>query len=155
MTQSLVAISRPLAPRMVSPRFGKSEATTHKSSQNYGFELFLVKTVYAIHEHDLRPSVNEKEYEAKVGKAIEKLHVPGLLHAYHLKGFKGERQGKYAVLWIVASEESIIDNFGTPENPKWPKDWLHYENDVLAPFLDRHPDRINFSDYHLVSTITY
>jgi 4-alpha-glucanotransferase len=114
-----------------------------------------MKTVYALHEHDLLPSANKRDYEAKVGEAIKKLRVDGLLNAYHLKGFKGERQGKYAVLWIFASEEAIVQNFGTPENPKWPEEWLHYENEVLAPFIDRHPDKINFSDYHVVAAVEY
>lgn len=121
----------------------------------YDTSIMLMKTVYALHEHDLKPTVDEREYEATVGEAIRNLRVPGLLHAYHLKGFKGQRQGRYAVLWIFANEQAIIENFGTPEDPKWPKDWLHYENDILARFIDKHPDKIDFSDYHALAEITY
>lgn len=111
--------------------------------------------VIAFHEHELKPGVDAKIYEQKVSEAIKKLQVPGLLEVYHLKGFKGERSGKYAVLWTFESEEAIVKNFGTPDDPKWPKDWLYYENEVLAPFLDRHPDKINFTDHHVLFHISF
>jgi hypothetical protein len=113
------------------------------------------KKVYAIHEHNLRSSVDKSAYETQVGEAIKNLRVPGLLHAYHLKSFKGKREGFYAVLWIFESEDAIVQNFGTPENPKWPADWLHYENDVLAQFIDEHPDKIDFSDYEAITEADY
>ena len=114
-----------------------------------------MRPVYTFHEHELRSGIDHDDYEKKIGEAIKQLRVPGLLHAYHLKGFKGHRNGKYAILWIFESEEAIVRNFGTPQNPKWPKDWLHYENDVLAPFIDRHPDKIDFTDYHPVSDVSF
>ena len=119
------------------------------------FEDLPSSAVYAIHEHELRRGVDEREYERQVGEAIRNLRVPGLLHAIHLKGFKAQREGKYAVLWIFENQEAIVRNFGTSDNPKHPADWLHYENDVLAKFIDRKPDTINFTDYHAVSKISF
>lgn len=106
--------------------------------------------VYSIHEHELRPGVDVAQYEQDVAHALGNLHVPGLVNAQHLKGFKGTRTGKYAVLWIFESAEVIEQNFGTADNPKWPADWLHYENEVLAQYLDRHPDTVVFTDYEIV-----
>lgn len=111
--------------------------------------------VIAFHEHELKAGVEEKVYEQKVGEAVKKLQVPGLLGAYHLKGFKGERSRKYAVLWVFESEEVSVKNFGTPKTPKWPQDWLHYEKEGLAPFLDRHPDKINFTDHHILFRVKF
>ncbi len=113
------------------------------------------KKVYAIHEHNLRSSANKVAHETQIGEAIKNLRVPGLLRARHLKAFKGKRQGSYAVLWIFESEDAIVQNFGTPENPKWPADWLHYENGVLAQFIDEHPDKIDFSDYEAIMEADY
>lgn len=107
--------------------------------------------IYSLHEHELRPDVDLEQYEEEVAAAIAQIDIPGLLHAYHLKGFKGERDGRYGVLWIFDSEESIVENFGTPNNPKMPAVWKHYENDVLSKFLDRHPDTIDYTDYAIIS----
>lgn len=109
--------------------------------------------VYTVHEHNLRSSADRAAYETAIGQAIQELRIPGLLHAYHLKAFKGKRQGAYAVLWIYENRDAIIQNFGTPENPKWPEAWLHYENEVLAPFIDEHPDKIRFSAYEVISQV--
>ena len=107
--------------------------------------------VYSLHEHELRAGVDVAQYEREVAEAIAQIKIAGLLHAYHLKGFKGEREGRYGVLWVFASKEAIAENFGTLDNPKWPEAWLHYENDVLAKFLDRHPDTVDFTDYKIVA----
>jgi len=111
--------------------------------------------VYAIHEHELREGVDVGQYEKEVQQALSNLNIPGLLTTLHLKGFKGKRSNKYGVLWIFVDEKSLEDNFGTPENPKWPEDWLHYENDVLAKFLDRHPDKIDYTDYHVIKKFQF
>ena len=44
---------------------------------------------------------------------------------------------------------------GTLDDPKWPSDWLHYENNVLAKYLTCHPDKIHFTDYGLIKSVTY
>jgi nicotinamidase-related amidase len=103
--------------------------------------------VFSVHEHELKPDINIEKYEQEVGLALSQLRVPGLLHAYLIKGFKGKRKEGYGVLWVWENQQAIHENFGTPEHPKWPSDWLHYENEVLAKYLIRHPDKIDFTTY--------
>ena len=112
-------------------------------------------SVFSLHEHELKNNIDVMQYEKDVGAALEKINVPGLLQAYHLKGFKGGRNGSYAVLWILASKEDIEKNFGTLENRKWPESWLYYENEVLAKYLTCHPDEIHFTDYEPINEFKY
>jgi hypothetical protein len=111
--------------------------------------------IYAIHEHELKPDADEVAYERDVAAALAQMKVPGLLHAHHLKGVRGERSGKYAVLWVFANEAALVENFGPPDNRKWPADWLHYENVILARYLDRHPDTIDYTDYRPLQEYSY
>lgn len=110
-----------------------------------------MQSVFAIHEHELKPECDIEQYEKEVRAAVEEMNIPGLLGAHFLKGFKGERSGRYAVLWIFENEEAILNNFGTPDNPKWPDKWLIYENKILAKYLICHPDKIKFTDYKMIS----
>ena len=112
-------------------------------------------TVFSLHEHELKPGVDEAAYKREVAEAIDKLRVPGLKQAFHVQGFKGERDQRYGVLWIFESEESIVESFGTPDNPKLPDDWLHYENDILAKYLDRHPDTVDCTGYEILTQVDF
>ncbi len=109
--------------------------------------------IIAVHEHELKPEANIRLYEKEVAQVLESLAIPGLLKAYHLKGFKGERKNRYAIIWIFENKDVLVQNFGTPENRKLPKDWFYYENEVLAKYLDRHPDTIDFTDYAILKLI--
>lgn len=111
--------------------------------------------VISVHEHELRNDVDATEYEREVSEIIKKLKVPGLLHAHLLKGFKGKRRGSYAVIWVWKNKQVITENFGTLDNPKWPEDWLYYENEILAKYLTCHPDKINFTCYDIMSDVTF
>lgn len=111
--------------------------------------------VIAYHEHELKEDANEEEYLRRIGETIRQLRVPGLLKTYIVKGWKGAREGKFGVAWFFENEDAIVRNFGTRDNPKWPEDWLRYENEILAPFLDRHPDKIVFTDYIVLEEISY
>lgn len=111
--------------------------------------------IFAVHEHELRTGVSSDQYEQEVKEALQNFRVPGLLGAYHLKGIKGKRDQKYGVLWIFEDEQALINNFGTPGNPKCPKDWLYYENQVLSKFLDRDPDTIDYTDYHVLNDFQF
>ena len=111
--------------------------------------------IFSLHEHELKPDVDEEAYKRDVAEAINRLRVPGLLKAYHVQGFKGVRDQGYGVLWVFEKEETIVENFGTPENPKWPKDWLYYENEILTKYLDRHPDTVNFTDYAILTGVEF
>lgn len=111
--------------------------------------------IYAIHEHELKPDADAAAYERDVADALTRMKVSGLLHAHHLKGVRGERSGKYAVLWVFANEAALEANFGTPDNRQWPADWLHYETVILARYLDRHPDTIDYTDYRPLQEFSY
>ncbi len=111
--------------------------------------------VFSIHEHELKPDVDTILYEQEVTEAIKNLKVKGLLAAHLLKGFKGSRKDKYTILWIWESEKVIEENFGTLDNPRWPEDWLYYENEILAKYLTCHPDKINFTCHNCISKVSF
>lgn len=111
--------------------------------------------IYAIHEHELKAGVDVTQYERDVATAIAQMNIPGLLAAHHLHGWRGVRADRYAVLWIFESEAAILENFGTPDQQRWPPAWEHYENGVLAPYLDRHPDTIAYTDYRQVKSFDF
>jgi hypothetical protein len=111
--------------------------------------------ICAIHEHELRPEVDVASYEREVGAAIAQMRISGLRQAFHLKGWRGARTGRYAVLWIFASKEALEENFGTAEERRWPPDWADYENTILTRYLDRHPDTILYTDYSLVEAFHF
>ncbi len=111
--------------------------------------------IYAIHEHELKTGTDIAQYERDVAAALARMKVPGLLHALHLKGIGGERSGRYGVLWVFENEDALAQNFGGPNERKWPPDWLHYENVVLAPYLDRHPDTITYTDYRSLLAVDF
>lgn len=111
--------------------------------------------IYCVHEHELKPGIDVAQYERDVADALTQLKIPGLLHAYHLKGIGGERAGCYGVLWVFANAEALAHNFGGPREQTWPAQWLHYEDVVLAPYLDRHADKIDFTDYEPLHAVSY
>jgi hypothetical protein len=65
-----------------------------------------------------------------------------------LKEYKGERKGKYSVLWILKSQKALEELFGTEDEPKrGPANFVNYEDNILSKFLDRPADKIVFTDY--------
>ncbi len=111
--------------------------------------------IYAIHEHELRSGVDIARYESDVAAALQQMKVPGLLQVVHLKGFHGKRVDSYAVVWIFENAEALTLNFGAPEQRKFPADWFYYETVVLAPYLDRDPDTIDYTDYTIVKEFNF
>jgi hypothetical protein len=77
--------------------------------------------------------------------------MPGLKSRHLLKGYKGERKGKYSVIWIFESQQALEELFGTEEDkPKrGPANFVRFEDDILSKFLDR-PAKIynRFTDYY-------
>src|ERR1700722_16186193 len=69
--------------------------------------------IFALHEHELRQDTDTDPYEKEVTACLQNMKIEGLLHVWLLKGFKGDRKTKYAVLWLFKDEQSIHDNFGT------------------------------------------
>lgn len=111
--------------------------------------------IICFHEHELKSNADTFRYETEVSATLSRLNINGLIQAYLLKGLKGERSCAYAVLWFFSNIEAIENNFGTLDNPKWPDDWLYYENEILAKYLTVHPDKIHFTDYGIVQHFNY
>ncbi len=109
--------------------------------------------IFGIHEYMLKPGVNENEFERAIQKAEERglFKLPGLVDHYFLKGLKGRRRGCYVAIWVFESRKAWEGLWGTPDHPitkpDYPRQWKVWEDQVLAPFLDRDPDTITFTDY--------
>lgn len=109
--------------------------------------------IFGIHEYVLKPAVDESEFEQALRRAEQRglLKLPGLVNHYFLKGLKGHRRSCYAAIWVFESREAWERLWGTPERPlskrDYPGNWKIWEDEVLAPFLDRDPDGIVFTDY--------
>ncbi len=68
--------------------------------------------------------------------------LPGLMEHHFLKGIKGAQGGQYVAVWgtpgsrlIIRAQSRIIR--------RAPQQW----EQLLAPFLDQEPDRIEFTAY--------
>ncbi len=111
------------------------------------------RKIFAIHEYVLKPGVVEHEFERAIRAAEEGglLQLPGLLDHYFMKGLKGDRKGYYAAIWVFESRGAWESLWGTPDHPvgkeDFPANWKVWEDQVLAPFLDRDPNTITFTDY--------
>jgi len=109
--------------------------------------------IVSIHEYDLKPGVNVGHFEQAIRDAEARglLQLPGLVAHHFVKGAKGVRRGAYAALWIYESREAWEHLWGTPEHPRpsqeYPDSWRVWEEEVLAPFLGDHPDRIRLTAY--------
>ena len=110
-------------------------------------------TIISIHEYDFRPDVDPEAFEAAWQQAVKRglFRLPGLLEYHLVRGVKGRRRGKYAAIWIYESREAWEKLWGTPEQPlppqNYPESWRIWEAEILAPFLDRDPDRITYTTY--------
>lgn len=110
----------------------------------------MVMRVFALHEYELRNGMDPAEFESVLKDAITSrdLDLPGLESRHFLKGYKSERQGKYAVLWIFESQKALEDLFGTEEAAEdGPENFVNFEKNVLATYLDRPPHMIVYTDY--------
>ena len=110
----------------------------------------------SIHEYEIKPGVNYKDFENAVKEADEKglFKLPGLKEYHFVKGIRGRRKDKYAAIWIYESKEAWEELWGPADNPKnkeeYPANWRKWEDEVLAPFLRREPDKITFTSYQKV-----
>lgn len=112
--------------------------------------------VISIHEYELKPGVSGETFERAVRDADRRglFELPGLVGHHFLRGLKGARHGAYTAIWIFESREAWDRIWGTVEAPvhaaDYPEKWKTWENDVLAPLLDRDPDTIRFTSYEEV-----
>jgi hypothetical protein len=109
--------------------------------------------IISIHEYVLKPDADPLLFEKAVREASEKglLSLPGLSKHFLVKGIRGSRQGCYAAVWIYESREKWEKLWGplaaSWEKSRYPEMWKVWEDEVLAPFLDREPDKISFTAY--------
>ena len=109
-----------------------------------------MKRIFAIHEYELMNDVVPQEFELVMKNTLmsAELDMPGLESRHLLKGYKAERKGKYAVLWIFKSQQALEELFGTEHQPKrGPSNFVNYDDKVLSKFLRRPADKILFTDY--------
>ena len=109
--------------------------------------------IISIHEYELKPGVDCRQFEKAVRDAEARglLQLPGLVAHHFVKGMKGARQGAYAALWIYESREAWEHVWGSPAQPRraedYPNTWKVWEEELLAPLLKQHPDAIRFTAY--------
>jgi hypothetical protein len=85
--------------------------------------------VFGLHEIELRPEVTPAEYEQFFIKEIAHLPMFPGWRAYLLKGDRGERAGKYLVMYEVESVEARDSYFPAPAE----------QSEKVQQFLEQHP----------------
>lgn len=109
--------------------------------------------IISIHEYDLKPGSDAQQFEQAlhIAEARGLLRLPGLIAHHFVKGLTGIRRGAYAAIWVYESQEAWERLWGTPEQPRkpqaYPENWRIWEQEILAPFLEQHPDAIKFTAY--------
>src|SRR5262245_9642850 len=116
--------------------------------------------IISVHEYDLKAGVEPEQFERalRTAEARGLLQLPGLLAHHFVKGTKGVRNGAYAAVWIYESREAWERLWGSPEHTQRPEDhpdtWKVWEEELLAPFLEQHPDAIRFTAYEELGGVT-
>lgn len=109
--------------------------------------------IISVHEYVLKPGVNEIEFEDAIQKARTRglLQLPGLREYHFVKGLRGARKGQYATIWVYESKDAWEKLWGSAARPckkqDYPDNWKIWEEEVLAPFLSKEPDKIEFTAY--------
>ncbi len=109
--------------------------------------------IISIHEYELKPGVDEEEFEKAFHSAKEKglFNLPGLKEYHLIKGIRGDRKNKYAAIWIYESEDAWEKLWGPVGEPKskdeYPDEWKRWEDEILSEFLITEPDKITFTSY--------
>lgn len=109
--------------------------------------------VISIHEYELKAGVEKAQFEMAFQEAEARgiFELPGLVKYHFVKGIRGERRGKYAVLWIYESQKAWEQLWGAIDQPiskgKYPEKWSTWEDEILVNFLSQDPDRISYTSY--------
>ena len=112
--------------------------------------------IISVHEYTLKPDVDEHQFERAVTKARNSglFDLPGLSICHFVKGIRGQRRQRYAFIWIYESKKAWERLWGPVAQPtskeNYPEKWRIWENEILAPFLDRDPNQISFTAYEEV-----
>jgi hypothetical protein len=114
--------------------------------------------IISIHEYTLKPEVSEAQLKDAIQHALDRhlLQLPGLVEVHFLYGIKGKHSGQFTALWIYESREAWEQLWGSPEQPRskvdYPEIWKIWEDEILAPLLDRDPDQIDYTTYEAISS---
>lgn len=112
--------------------------------------------VISIHEYQLKPGADPQQFERAIQLAKESglLELPGLVECLFVKGLRGQREGQYAFIWIYESREAWEKLWGPAPSPAgkddYPHNWRIWEDRILAEYLDRQPDSVEFTAYEEV-----
>jgi hypothetical protein len=113
----------------------------------------MMPPVVSVHEYRLRPSADPMEFERAFAQARRRglFALPGLRDARLLRTLRGTGGHAYAALWTYESREAWEALWGPPGAPApkqaYPDAWHEWEEVVLAPFLDREPDAVEYAAY--------
>ena len=109
--------------------------------------------VISVHEYSLKEGIPGKEFEHAVQIARQRglFELPGMTSWTFLRGVRGRRQNSYAAIWIYDSLKNWEALWGSFDQPipksAYPESWQIWEQEILAPLLDRPPDEIDFTAY--------
>ena len=109
--------------------------------------------IISVHEYELKPDVDPRAFERAILDAKKRglLELTGLSEVHLLEGIKGSRTGSYASVWIYQDRQAWEKLWGPPDKLKgksdYPENWRIWEEEILAPFLDRDPDKIVLTSY--------
>ena len=112
--------------------------------------------VVSVHEYTLNEGVGPAAFEEAVAEAERRdlFDLPGLAEYRFLEGLRGENEGRYAALWTYESRAAWAELWGEPGEPidpdEYPERWRTWEEELLAPLLDRDPDEIAFTSYEVL-----
>ena len=112
--------------------------------------------IVSVHEYVLRDGADPAGLERAFLDAATRglFALPGLVGYRLVRGVKGMRAGRYAAIWTYESRQAWERLWGTPDRPigqdAYPASWRAWEDEILAPFLATHPDRIAYTTYEEV-----
>lgn len=112
--------------------------------------------VISIHEYILKPNVAEDTFKRAIQEAQERdlFQLPGLMEVHFLQGIKGKRCDQFTAIWVYESREAWERCWGPPDQPRgkenYLENWKTWEEEILAPILDRDPDQIDYTSYELI-----
>ncbi len=116
--------------------------------------------VLSIHSYELAEGVEPEALTSAFSEAedLGLFQLPGLEEAKLLRGLRGERQGRWAALWIYSSQEAWEALWGPVGEPygfdRYPPRWQRWERELLAPLLDRAPDTVTLTSYEEVDSVS-
>jgi hypothetical protein len=109
--------------------------------------------IISLHEYQLKSGTSDQMFERAIVEARGRglLRLPGLTESGFLRRIRGSRGAKYGAIWIYESNAAWEKIWGAVQSPigkdDYPGNWRVWEDQVLARYLDRDPDRIEFAAY--------